>query len=68
MEFSRRQFWAGFFLQAEEGDDLPRALAEDEILAARQDRYGAYAERLQFGEAGRVGKDIDGNEVDPTDR
>ena len=68
MELRRRKFGAGFFLQAEEGHDLARALSEDEILVTRQNRYGARSERLQLCEAGGVGKDIDGNEVDPTDR
>ena len=68
VEFGGREFRPGFFLQAEEGHDLRQALAEDEILAARQHRHGARAQRLQLGQAGRILEDIYGNEVDLTDR
>lgn len=68
VEFGRREFRPRFFIQAEEGHDLARALAEDESAAARQDRHGARAQRLQLGQAGRIFEDVYGDEVDPTDR
>ena len=68
MEFGGREFRARFFLQAEKGHDLPRTLTEDELGTARQDRHRPCAQRLQLCEAGRIFEDIDGDEVDPTDR
>jgi hypothetical protein len=68
IEFGRRQLGAGFLVDAEELDDLLGALAEGEFVAARQDRYRTGAELLQLGQAGRIFKYIDGDEVDPTDR
>src|SRR3990167_1898489 len=68
IEFGRRRLGAGLLVDAEEFDDLFGALAERELVAARQHRHRARAELLQLGEAGRIFKNVDGNEVDPTDR
>jgi hypothetical protein len=63
-----RQHRPGLFVELQKGDDLRDILREDEIVAARQDRYRARAEALQLGAAGRIGEDVDRFELDPTDR
>ncbi|HET6305656.1 MAG TPA: hypothetical protein VFG12_00620 [Rhodopila sp.] len=47
---------------------MAEVLREDPVVAAGQDGDGTGAEALQFGEAGLVGQDVDGFELDRTDR
>ena len=54
-----RELGPGLLVEAEEVDDLLGALAEGELVAARQHRHRAHAKLLQLGEAGRVLKNID---------
>ena len=44
--------------KAEESHDLRQALAEHEVLAARQHRHRAHTQRLQLGKAGWILEDI----------
>ena len=68
MKLGDRKLWTRLLIQAEELDDLLQALAEGELVAARQHRHRAQAKLLQLGEACRVFENVNRYEVDPTDR
>src|SRR5204863_7394326 len=58
----------GLLVELQEGNDLRDVLREHEFVAARQNRDRTGADARQFCPPGRVFKNIDRLELDPTDR
>ena len=67
MQLVDRELRAAILVQADEVDDLLGVLAEDVLVATRQDGDGPEAELLQLGHPVAF-KNIHRNEFDPTDR
>ncbi len=68
LEFVRRKVRCGVVGQLEEVDDILDNLREDELVAARDHGHGACAQALEFLQAGLIGENVNGVELDPTDR
>src|SRR5439155_13729863 len=67
-QLRRRQNRSGILVELQEGNDLRDVLREHEFVAARQNRDRTGADARQFCPPGRVFKNIDRLELDPTDR